>query len=40
MKDMMDKAKNSDNEIDELWFEDAEMRWWNKNDALFRFLKR
>ena len=38
MKDMLGKAKGSENEINEVWFDAAD--WWNKAEMLYRFLKR
>ena len=40
MKEMMNRTKNADDEICELWFEDTEMWWWNRSEALYRLLKR
>ena len=40
MKEMMDKTKNADVELCELWFEETEMWWWNRSEALYRFLER
>ena len=38
MKEMMDHTKNADSEVDELLLK--EDHWWNKNEMLYRFLKK
>ena len=40
MKDVMDKVKDSEGMIEEDWFDGAHEDWWNKGEALWRFLKR
>ena len=40
MKEMLEKARDSDITVDEPWFEGATEMWWQKSDMLFRFLKR
>ena len=40
MKEVLDKVKDADVSIEESWFIGAEEHWWNKGEALWRFLKR
>ena len=39
MKEILEKVKKSDVEIDEIWFEEDTGRWWGKAEQLYRFLK-
>ena len=40
MKDMLDKARDADVTVDEVWFEGPASKWWERGDTLYRFLKR
>ena len=40
MKDVLEKIRNSDHEINEEWFGQDHERWWGKGEMLFRFLRR
>ena len=40
MKDIMDRVKDSEAMIEEFWFDGVHADWWNKGEALWRFLKR
>ena len=40
MKEILDKVKKSEEEINEAWFDPTEEEWWQKGEMLWRFLKR
>ena len=40
MKEMLEKVRDSDITVDEVWFEGSTSMWWQRSDMLFRFLKR
>ena len=40
MKEILDKVRLSETQVQETWFEAAEAKWWSRGEALWRFLKR
>ena len=40
MKEMLEKVKKSETEVNELWFGPHDDQWWARSEMLWRFLKR
>ena len=40
MKDILERARTSEETVDELWFKVTEAGWWARAETLWRFLKR
>ena len=40
MKEVLEKARDSEVTVDEEWFDATQAAWWGKSDMLYRFLKR
>ena len=40
MKDMLEKVKDAEAEVNEEWFTGTKEEWWSKGEMLWRFLKK